>query len=903
MENTENEKMGSTEKHQAAESIESFKKLLKIEALSTQILLGAKKENDIKSSFMKVIKLIGTVLEFDRVRIWRSDEAEDLRHFVLLYEWHSETAISEFPASKETRLPHRNAPIWERLVAHDQYIAGPVAELPAEYQDHFPDIKSVAIIPLFLEEELWGLLSVSDYVREHVFSKYEINVLKSASLMMASEINRYDMLNSINYRDNLLHCVNAVNNAAALLLNSELENFEKHEDNLRQSMKMVAESVDVHCIYLWKNHVIDGKLHCSQVFEWYFEKTEFADGSVYSYEEAVPTWEETLKNGNYVHGIVSQMTKEEQEHLGTVGVFSVLVMPIFIKDNFWGFVGFDDCKNERLFTKEEQSILHSASLLMANSFVLSEMIQNIRETSSQLEIAIEQAAAASKAKGDFLAQMSHEMRTPMNAIIGMTTIGKRAETIEAKDDALSKINDASSHLLGVINDVLDMAKIEANKLELAPVEYSFEKMLQKVISVNIFRANEKQQSLTVQVDENIPRFLVGDDQRLSQVITNILSNAMKFTPEGGKIHLEANLLEEIDGVCRMQISITDSGIGISKEQQDRLFSAFQQAESGISRKYGGTGLGLVISKRIVELMDGEMTVESDIGKGSKFIFSIKARRGNKNPQSLLAPGINWQNLRILVVDDVLEVCTNVQSVFQPLNIKCDAAENGEEALRLIEKHGEYDIYFVDWRMPVMDGIELTKQIKANHSKKPSVVTMITAADWELVKDEAESAGVDKYLLKPLFSSALVDCVNECMGIIYSEEETEDSYGEFTGKMILLAEDVEINREIVAALLEDTGIEIDCAENGQEAVDMVSANPERYDIVFMDMQMPVMDGLEATRRIRALPIPQCKTLPIVAMTANVFKDNIEDCLEAGMNDHLGKPLDVDKVIEVLREYLK
>ena len=903
MENKNKEKMDITAKNQADESIEKLKKLLKIEALSTRILLGTKKEDDIEISFMKNMELIGTILEFDRVQIWRNELIDDDWHFVLLYGWLSETGKKKFPVLEGTKVPRKNTSIWERLATCNEYIAGPVAELPIEDQEYFPDIKSVAIIPLFLEDQFWGFLSVNDYVQERVFSEYEINVLRSTSLMMASEINRYGMISSINYRDNLLYSVNAVNNAAALLLNSELENFEKHESNLRESMKMIAESVDVHCIYLWKNHVIEDKLHCSQLFEWYFEETEFADGKIFSYEEVVPTWEEILKNGNYVHGIVSKMTKEEQEHLGTVGVFSVLVMPIFIKDTFWGFVGFDDCHKERLFTEEEQSILHSASLLIANSFVLSEVIQDIRETSSQLEIAMEQAAAASKAKGDFLAHMSHEMRTPMNAIIGMTAIGKRAETIEEKNDALSKINDASSHLLGVINDVLDMAKIEANKLELAPVEYSFEKMLQNVISVNIFRANEKRQSLTVQVDDKIPRFLVGDDQRLAQVITNLMSNAMKFTPEGGKIHLEAVLLGETDGHCELQISVSDSGIGISPEQQQRLFSAFQQAESGISRNYGGTGLGLVISKRIVELMDGDMRVESDSGKGSTFIFTVKAQRGHKNPQSLLAPGINWNNLRILVVDDILETRSHFQSVFEPLNIKCDAAADGEEALRIIEEYGEYDIYFIDWRMPVMDGIELTKQIKAKHNKKPSVVTMITAADWEMVKHEAENAGVDKYLLKPLFSSTIIDCVNECMGIAYAPEEIEDVYGEFKGKKMLLAEDVEINREIVAALLVDTGIEIDYAENGQEAVDMVSANPNKYDIVFMDMQMPKMDGLEATRRIRGLPMPKRKRLPIVAMTANVFKDNIEECLEAGMDDHLGKPLDIDKVIEVLREYLK
>ena len=891
------------EKNQISEHIEYTKrleKLLSIEVLSTQMMLSTKKENNIESALMKNIELIGMSLEFDRVQIWRNEPVNNGWNFALRYEWLSETGKENLPISEYLKLPLRTTSLWERLVANNEYIVVLVSELPPEDQALFPNIKSIAAIPLFLEEQLWGYLIVNDCVRERRLSEAEINMLRSVSLMMASEINRYDMIQSINYRDNLLY---SVNNAVSLLLNSELEDAEKHEENLKQSMKMISEAVDVHGIYLWKNHWIDDKLYCSQLFEWYFEETKFADGSLYSYDEVVPTWEGILKNGGYVHGIVRNMTKEDQDHLGSSGILSVLVIPIFIKDEFWGFVGFDDCENERLFTKEEQSILHTASLLIANSFVLSETIQNIRQTSNQLEIAVSQAAAASKAKSNFLAHMSHEMRTPMNAIIGMTTIGKRSESVGDKNDALNKISDASSHLLGVINDVLDMAKIEADKLELVPIEFNFEKMMQKVVSVVIFSANEKMQSLTIRVDDKIPRFLIGDDQRLAQILTNLLSNAVKFTHEGGEIHLEASLVSEVDGNCELQISVTDDGIGISLEQQKRLFGAFQQAESGISRQYGGTGLGLAISKRIVELMEGELKVESVIGKGSKFTFSLKALRGSKNPQSLLAPGINWSNLRILVVDDMPETRAHVQSVFEQLNISCDVAADAMEALHIIEKCGAYDIYFVDWRMPDIDGIELIRRIKTRNNNKPSVAIMITAADWALVKSEAEGVGVDKYLLKPLFSSMLIDCVTECMGISHEPEDNEDVHGEFTGKKVLLAEDVEINREIFAALLESTGIEIENAKNGEEAFGMVSATPYKYDIIFMDMQMPKMDGLEATRRIRSLPMPERKWLPIVAMTANVFKDNIIECLNAGMDDHIGKPLDIDKVMEVLRKYLK
>ena len=713
-----------------------------------------------------------------------------------------------------------------------------------------------------------------------------------------------EMMAEIGYRDKMMQ---AVNQAAVILLNAEPESF---EDALRQSMEIIARSVNVDCIYLWKNHTIDRKLYCAQIFEWSKQETVFKEGQLYAYSEVVPGWEETLSGGKTINSIVRDMSPEEQAHLAPSGIMSIFVAPIFLEEQFWGFVGFDDNHNERLFTENEESTLRSGSIIIANSFLLHEMLLNIRDTSVRLESALEQADAASKAKSSFLSTMSHEMRTPMNAIIGMAAIGNKASDIEEKNYALSKIGEASSHLLSLINDVLDMAKIEANKLELASVEYNFERMLQNVMTVINFRVEEKNQTITVDIDDAIPRFVVGDDHRLSQVITNLMANAVKFTPPGGRIHFRAALAGEEDGVCELLFTVTDSGIGISPEQQKRLFQPFEQAASGTSREYGGTGLGLVITKRIVELMGGGIRVESELGKGAAFIFTVKAGRGKKNPASLLAPGVNWETVRIMVVDDMPEIREHFRNMFSELNITCDFASDGIEAFRMIEGQGDYDIYFIDWRMPRMDGIELTKQIKSRNRGRPCVVIMITAMDWEQIKEDAASAGVDKHLLKPLFSSTVIDCINECLGTSDTDVRTDDGYisGEFTGKRMLLAEDVEINREILTALLEDTGIIIDCAENGQEALDMIAAAPGKYDIVFMDVQMPKMDGYESTRRIRALPsssssLQDDARLPIIAMTANVFKSDIEACIAAGMDAHLGKPLDIEKVLKALRKYLK
>jgi signal transduction histidine kinase/DNA-binding response OmpR family regulator/PAS domain-containing protein len=514
------------------------------------------------------------------------------------------------------------------------------------------------------------------------------------------------------------------------------------------------------------------------------------------------------------------------------------------------------------------------------------------------------AEDASRAKSEFLSNMSHEIRTPLNAVIGMTAIGKATTEIERKNYCLGKIEDASAHLLGVINDILDMSKIEAGKLELSPESFDFEKMLQRVVNVINFRVNEKQQKLTIRMDKNIPPMLVGDDQRLAQVITNLLSNAVKFTPEQGLIHLNARLVKEEDGISTIEIAVIDSGIGISEEQKSRLFTSFQQAEGSTSRRYGGTGLGLAISKRIIEMMGGKIWIDSKPGKGSAFTFTILAQHSDEKEQDLLNPGVNWKNIRVLAVDDDPETREYFTSLSQRFGIFCDIAASGEEAVNLIDRDGSYDIYFVDWKMPGMNGMELSRRIKARDAGK-SVVTMISAAEWNSISKDAKSAGVDKFLSKPLFPSAIADLINECLGTSGSFAEESLKEGEtvnFKGYRVLLVEDMEINREIVLALLEPTQLEIDSAENGAKALEVFSKNPERYDAIFMDVQMPEMDGYEATSRIRALESPQAKRIPIIAMTANVFREDIEKCLNSGMNDHVGKPLDLDEILIKLRKYL-
>ena len=575
--------------------------------------------------------------------------------------------------------------------------------------------------------------------------------------------------------------------------------------------------------------------------------------------------------------------------LGTVPLlewYSVALMPDSI----------DDYKSAMTVLFLVMFVVIVLIFIIFNIFIAG-LLEPLRKT-------MKEAEAANQAKSHFLSTMSHEMRTPMSAIIGMTTIGKNAGDIEHKNYAFNKIEDASTHLLGIINDVLDMSKIEANRLELSPIEFNFEKMLQKIITVIKFRIDEKRQRLSLKVDGKIPPFIVGDDQRLSQVILNLLSNAVKFTPEQGEIGLDVSFSCEKEGVCELLFKITDNGIGISPGQQEKLFDMFVQAESDISREYGGTGLGLAISKRIVELMDGRIWVESELGKGARFFFTAPVTRGDKNFHSMLDSKIKWENIRVLAVDDELETRNYFKDLFDVLDAECDVAADGFQARQLIEDRGGYDMYFIDWRMFGTDKIELTEKNRP-HGKRPSVVVMISSTDWLEIKDRTLDEGVDKYLLKPLFSSTIINCINECLTLDEARQDEipgADTGVKFNGRKVLLAEDVEINREILISLLHDTGLIIDVAENGKDALDMIEAEPDKYDIVFMDMQMPKMNGLEATQRIRELPENAARKIPIIAMTANVFKEDIEKCLAAGMNDHIGKPLDVKEVLEKLRKYI-
>ena len=701
-------------------------------------------------------------------------------------------------------------------------------------------------------------------------------------------------------RERQEYLMRTIDNVAFALLAIAVEDEKQFDDALHEGLTEVAQCVDVDGIYVWQNLTVDNDHQFDLQAKW----TNSTEGTYrsepmrtqYSYNET-PNWDKRFSEGLPLNATRSQLTEQEQAILGP-SAQSVLILPVHLHDHFWGTVFFEDCKRNRNFTEDEMNLLQSASFMIVSAirrkkqaarinevnarvklmldatpigcflwnsnleafdcnpatlslfsiedreemlvkvknlapqcqangecskqlfeahlkiafeegrddfewicctsngtlfpvevnfrrvrygdeFVVAgymrdmreqkRLINEIEERGQQLEQALAEVQAASQSKTNFLSNTSHEMRTPMNAIIGMSLIGKTADNISSKDDAFEKIESASSHLLGVINDILDMSKIEAGKFDIYEEPFNLEKTLQTVLNIVLFRMEQKGQILQIDIGTDVPPVIISDAQRLTQVLTNLLSNAIKFTPDGKEIRLTVEAINQTSTYCSLKFSIIDEGIGISKEQQSRIFTPFEQAEASTTREFGGTGLGLTISKHIVDLMGGQIWIESELGSGATFSFVI-------------------------------------------------------------------DVEYQD-----------TEQ-------------------------------------------------TTCEDNVQYENET------YPGKCVLMAEDIDINRDIFLTVLEPTGLEVICVENGEDAVKAFTENPNKFHLIFMDVQMPIIDGHEASRQIRALDIPRAKEIPIVAMTANVFRDDIEKCLNAGMNAHLGKPLDFDAVAATLRKYL-
>ena len=526
--------------------------------------------------------------------------------------------------------------------------------------------------------------------------------------------------------------------------------------------------------------------------------------------------------------------------------------------------------------------------------------------SEALAEALTAAEEANKAKTSFLSSMSHEIRTPMNAIIGLDSLALRDETISEKTrEYLNKIDASARHLLGLINDILDMSRIESGRVTLRREPFSFSDMLEQINTMIMSQCSEKGLHYECHVLGHVDERYIGDDMKLKEVLINMLSNAVKFTETPGSVTLTVERTAVFEDQSTLRFSVRDTGIGIDPEYMPKIFDAFSQEESGRTNKYGSTGLGLAITKRIVEMMNGSISVESEKGVGTEFAVTVTLKNCDQS-QGSAESRMDTRALNVLVVDDDRIAAEHAQSVLSEVGIRADICTSGEEALRMLEvqhqKQNPYNLVLMDWIMPGMNGLETSAEIRSQFGGESTVV-VLTAYNWDDIHEEAERVGVENFLTKPLFADKVIEAFERIARRNKMDLFREKKRVNLEGRRILLAEDMEINAEIMTDILEMENIRVDHAENGRIAVEMFEKSPVGgYAAILMDVRMPEMDGLDATAAIRRMDREDAGRIPIIALTANAFDEDVQRSMQAGMNAHLAKPVESEHLIRILGELI-
>lgn len=565
--------------------------------------------------------------------------------------------------------------------------------------------------------------------------------------------------------------------------------------------------------------------------------------------------------------------------------------------------------------KAEAAILYAAviGLLMIVIVIYAYKLRNeylindeLKRQQKILQDALLVAQKANDAKRDFLSRMSHEIRTPMNAIIGMSAIAfNYLDDKKRTADCLSKITFSSKHLLMLLNDVLDMSKIENGKLNIRQELFDLKNLVTSLADINYGLATAKGLSFEIVISGFKDELLLGDSMRVNQILLNLLSNAIKFTPKGGSVKLEIRILRSASDKIWLRFIVKDSGIGMKKEFLEHLYEPFEQADNGIARKYGGTGLGMAITKNLVAIMDGTIEVESQEGAGTTFMVDLPFGVSKVDKKT----AAEMEEMRVLVVDDDNDTCEHAVVLLKGMGVNVDWALNGFEAIEKVRSACEddgrcYDVCFIDWCMPELDGIETARRMR-RYVGPDVLIIIISAYDWSGIEEQAKAAGVNAFIAKPFFASNLYNTlltVSRKPELGFSAVGNKETY-DFGGKKVLLVEDNELNMEIASELLKFVNLQVEHAENGKVAVDIFRNSKEKeYALIFMDIQMPLMNGYDAARCIRSSEHPAAGTIPIIAMTANAFNDDVQAAFDAGMNGHLAKPIDVEVLYKTIARYI-
>ncbi len=739
------------------------------------------------------------------------------------------------------------------------------------------------VVPIYIENEFFGIIELSHDV-SHLWTDSDAQLAILLAGVYGSYFNRL--------KDEAKIKKQLEQQTLIALIASDLINVESMDQQINASISKIGDFLNCDKINVLncnntQNYVLQYQWINNQLQNQVIEEDNYYDNIN---NEFIVNKHKCLIINNQINSHYINNIKQ-----------SILVVPYYRNNDFIGIINFVVYSKNYCWPDNE------IQLAIMFSIIYSSVLDRKSQSENLIQAKL-MAEEANKAKSNFLSNMSHEIRTPINAIIGMTKIGLSSNDYLKAHNSLELIETSSNQLLSIINDILDISKIESGKIVLEQKSFGFERMMYNICNLVTDQAKKKHLSFDVTLGNNLKVRYNGDETRLSQIIINLLSNAIKFTPNEGIVTVNADEVSSKNDKAVLQVSVTDTGIGMNDEQIKRIFNSFAQADDSVSRRFGGTGLGLSIAKNLVEKMDGHIWVESKLGVGSKFAFEVCLDYSKKEdaPENIKN---KLSKLKLLFIESKEEIVLRLQSMYEIIGITFDFAKTFEEGVELVQKNIKnnifYDVVFVDFNSEPQQIIEYCKIMPAEINKN-TVVLVSPFGGWKEYEEIATRFGIRKYISKPLFSSSVFDAIAEVVGYealqIYRQDNLT-SAPDLSNINLLLVEDIEINQQIFISLLEDTNINIDTANDGFEALEKFKASPSKYNIIIMDVQMPGLDGIETTKIIRTLALPNAQSIPIVAMTANVFREDIEKCLNAGMNDHLGKPINLEQVLKIIVQYTK